>query len=259
MPNCFLYWIAALFGLIFGSFANVLILRDNRRRSILTGRSECPHCKHELAWYELIPVVSFVIQGGKCRACRKPISWQYPLVELAAAGLAVLAFQIGYIDHANALGAVLLFASLLLFLVMSGIDIRTQTVWPEYTVIAGLLGGLSYLYPNYQVLGAVVGAGSLLLVSAIWKVLFKQDGMGEGDAWIAGAIGLIVGYPLILVALFGAIFSGALSGVLAIAGKKGSLEARIPFGPFLFLGLLIALLWGNQLIAWYTGISGITF
>ncbi|CAN5176906.1 A24 family peptidase [soil metagenome] len=255
MPNPEITACFAIFGLVFGSFANVLILRDTRRKSILTDRSACPHCKHVLTWYELFPVFSWLIQGGKCRSCKKPISVQYPLVELFSALLAVLAV---YLIPDNLFQASLLFASLLIMLVVSVIDLRTQMVPVEYVVASGILGAAS-LVGDRQLIGLLVGAGLLLGITYGWKLLFKQEGMGEGDSWIAGALGLIVGYPLIVPALVVAVFSGAFGGVVALLLTKQNLEARIPFGPFLFIGLLASLVWGDVLLTWYTNFSGISF
>jgi leader peptidase (prepilin peptidase)/N-methyltransferase len=255
MPNPEILASFAVFGLVFGSFANVLILRDARRKSILTDRSACPHCKHVLSWYELFPVLSWVFQGGKCRSCKKPISIQYPLVELLSALLAVLAV---YLIPGNLLQAAFLFASLLLMLVVSVIDLKTQMVPVEYVVASGLFG-LASQVGEKPLMGLLVGAGLLLAITYGWKAAFKQEGMGEGDSWIAGALGLIAGYPLIVPALVVAVFTGAFGGVAALLLTKQNLEAKIPFGPFLFLGLLVSLLWGDALLTWYTSFSGISF
>lgn len=255
MPNPETVTIFAVFGLVFGSFGNVLVLRDHRRKSILTDRSACPHCSHVLAWYELIPVLSWVLQGGKCRSCSKPISAQYPVVELISACLAVLSL---YLLPENLVAAALLFASLFLFLVVSVIDLKTQMVPIEYVGAAGLLG-LASQVGERQLAGLIVAAGVLLAVTYGWKLIYGKEGMGEGDTWIAGAIGAVVGYPLIVPALVVAVFSGALSGVAILLLEKKTLEARIPFGPFLFAGMLASLLWGERLLTWYTNFSGIAF
>lgn len=139
---------------------------------------------------------------------------------------------------------------------VSVIDIRSLEVPVEYVVVAGILGGISAWYglnatELHLLLGAVIGAGSLAAVLLIWKLITKQDGMGEGDLWIAGAIGAIVGYPAIFVALMVAVFSGAVIGSISVALQKKKFSTAVPFGPFLFLGALIALLWGQRLIDWY--------
>ena len=256
MPNSFLYTVAAIFGLLFGSFANVLILRDDRRESILTGRSSCPHCKHVLAWYELVPVLSFIVLGGRCLKCKKAISWQYPLVEVAAALLAMLAL---YLTGGVLVSAALLFFGLLLFLVISGIDVRSQTVWPEYAAAAGLLGGLAGLSAQ-PLLGAAVGAATIVVIMIVWRLTTKTDGMGEGDVWIAAAVGAVVGFPNVGVALVVAIFAGAIVGSVAIGMRRSqALKLRLPFGPFLFFGLLVASVWGERILNWYLRYSGFTY
>ncbi len=255
MPNPEIIASFAIFGLVFGSFANVLILRDDRRKSILTDRSACPHCKHVLSWYELVPVFSWLIQGGKCRSCKKSISSQYPLVELASSLLFVLAASL---VPDSLVKASLLAAALLSLLVVSVIDLKTQMVPVEYVVAAGVLGLFSQVGER-PLLGLLVGAGSLLVITYGWKFAFKKEGMGEGDSWISGALGLIAGYPLIIPAMVVAVFAGALGGVVLLLLTKRTLEAKIPFGPFLFLGLIASLLWGERLLSWYTSFSSISF
>ena len=254
MPNLFFALSFFVFGLVFGSFANVLILRDDRRKSILTGRSACPHCGHPLSWYELLPILSFVMQGGRCRSCRAAISPQYPAIELAGGLLFWLSWNLGG-------GSVLLASALsiafLLLLVVAVIDIRTMYVPVEYVVAAGLIGAAGMLGAHQLTWmqagqGILAGAGTLAAVMLSWKLLFDQDGMGSGDIWTGGALGAIAGYPLAWVALAAAVFSGAAIGVLSIPFAKKGLQSAIPFGPFLFVGLLIAMVAGQAIVRWYT-------
>jgi len=255
MPNLFSYIAAALLGLSLGSFANVLVLRDDRRKTIVTGRSECPHCKKPLRWYELIPVFSFVFLRGRCSGCHKPISWQYPLVEALTSALFVFAVWRFSGGEPNLIAAGLLALSLLLFLVVSVIDIRTMYVPVEYCVIAGLLGAAAFwdygISPTSMALGLVAGAGSIIAVILLWRLFFHQEGMGSGDIWVAGAVGVIVGWPQVLMALAVAVFSGAIVGVAMLPGSRKGSKLAIPFGPFLFLGLLATLVLGDRFISWY--------
>lgn len=256
MTNTFFAIWTGIFGLVFGSFANVIVVRDSERASIMTGRSKCPHCKHVLAWYDLFPLFSFLTVGGKCRYCRKPISRQYPLMELLSASLCLLAFWYGYVQRGSVLLWILLSISLLGFLVFSAIDIISMELPIEYTVVAGVFGALAMLLSGQQSLislleGAALGAGIIIFIIYTWKFFFKQDGMGSGDIWIAGAVGAITGFPLILVALMAAVLSGAVIGVLLLGFAGKSMRTAIPFGPFLFAGLLIALVWGQALVHWY--------
>ena len=255
MPTLFFEIFGSLLGLLLGSFANVLVLRDDRRASIVTGRSECPNCKQLLTWYELVPVISFLILRGRCRSCGKPISWQYPLVELVSSGLWLFATYYGFVLHGSLLAAVFLGLCLSALLVISVIDIRTQMVAAEYCIVAGLLGGFASLTLGVPVVSLVIGflaGGGLLAVVLLgWKRLTGQDGMGEGDVWIAASLGLAAGWPLIGVALLFAVLLGSFIGVgYAVLSKQG-FKIRIPFGPFLAIGFVGALAWGQMVLSWY--------
>lgn len=255
MPSLFYEIWLPIFGLILGSFSNVVVLRDDRRASILTGRSECPHCNHLLRWYELIPVFSFLLQGGRCRNCHKGISLQYPVVELLSGFLWWLAGYYALILHGSLLAAILLGLCLSILLVISLIDIRSQMVALEYCLAAGLLGAAAQLamgVPWLSIgLGGVAGGGILGLVLLGWRRLTGQDGMGEGDVWIATSLGLASGWPMIAVVLLLAVFLGAIfGGGYAVATKKG-FKIRIPFGPFLTLGFIISLFVGQSWLNWY--------
>ncbi len=248
---------AAIFGLLIGSFLNVVVLRDRSRWSILTGRSACPHCHHPLAWYELLPVVSFLLQMGRCRSCKRQISWQYPVVELITAVLTATTVWYGGVYLDSTIFAIGLSIAAWLLLVVSVIDIKTQMVSLEYVIAAALVGSGSAVLSGVlswqsALLGAATGAFVLGFVIAAWWLATKQQGMGDGDVWIAAAVGAIVGYPHIWVALVMAVVSGAVIGVAYIAAQRKSMNLAIPFGPFLFSGLLVALLWGDQLVTWYT-------
>ena len=250
------YLFTAVFGLLFGSFANVAVLRAGDWSGILAGRSRCPACKHPLSALDLVPVLSFLALGGRCRYCRKPISWQYPLVELAGGLLAVFSLWYGYAWHGSILLAVCLFFSLLFFLILATEDLISMEVSLPYCVIAGVIGGLGMwlsgmLSLGFVLLGAAAGTGVILAISWLWKLATKTDGMGSGDAWIAGAVGAAAGWPLVVIAFFIAVLSGAVVGLLLHAGDRSIKGVRLPFGPFLFIGLLVALAWGQAIIGWY--------
>lgn len=248
--------VSALFGLLFGSFANVLILRDGRRLSILTGHSECPTCKKLLGALELVPVLSWLALRGHCRHCQAPISAQYPLVELCAAALFSTAAWLGYVRGGSVVGALLLASSLLVALVVSAIDIRTMEVPIDYVVAGGVLGAATALVlhavtPLQSLEGLLVGAGSLGGVIILWKSIRHEEGMGSGDIWVMGAIGAGLGPVLTVVALVLAVWAGSIAGVsYAVSTGKG-LKIRMPFGPFLYAGGLAALLFGQRIADWY--------
>lgn len=256
MPHTFLYVSAAMLGAVFGSFLNVLALRDDKRMTVFTGRSACPHCHKELRWFELIPVLSFLWQSGRCLRCKMPLSWRYPLVELLTAGLAVFSVGYGYLERGSWPLAVGIFAALACLLVMSLTDLATMEVRPEYATAAAVFGG-SAQYVTHQItaqdllLGVLVGGGSIALLSYLWKLLTGRMGMGEGDVWIAAAVGALVGYPVIIPALFLAVMTGAVVGVFIASRQSRGLAIEMPFGPFLALGALLALAWGQGLLDWY--------
>lgn len=255
MLNATLFALWFVLGAILGSFTNVLILRDDKK-GIMTGRSHCPKCKHVLGPLDLVPMLSFLFLRGKCRYCRKPISVQYPVVEALMGLLGMLALWYGVGVQESWLTAINLLISFVFFGAIVGIDFRTMEVAPEYCVLAGIFGFFAATVAEIgnlpdQLLGIVVGAGSIAFVMYAWKLLYKRDGMGEGDIYIAGAVGATAGYPNIVVALFAAVFIGAVAGIAIGMRSPKRWQTAVPFGPFLFLGLLIALAWGQRIVDWY--------
>lgn len=247
---------AALVGLFLGSFINVVALRDNDRKSIIAGRSGCPHCGHTLQWYDLVPLLSFLSVGGKCRYCRKPISWRYPTVELVAAIMVGFIYYWSLFHYESPIAAVTLSLAGLLLLAVSLIDLQSYEVPVEYVIAAGAIGAGGLLFAegisfHASLLGLIAGAGSLTAVMYGWKLAFKQDGMGSGDLWIAGAIGAMTGPSVIWIALMAAVFAGSIFGITAIALHKKDFAGAIPFGPFLTIGWLVALAWGQSVASWY--------
>lgn len=257
MTNVFWYVWGALAGLCLGSFLNVVVLRDANRSSIVTDRSRCPHCLHTLAWFDLIPVLSFLFLGGKCRYCKRKISWQYPLVEVTAAGLVYFSLWYGVGEKNSWLLAGGLVVVNLLLLALSVIDIRTMEIPVEYCFLAGLVGlaamvGSRELTVLQSLGGVMAGGGSIALTLFGWKLLFKQDGIGSGDIWVAAAIGAVVGFPAVFIALLLAVMLGAVIGVLLLLVKKKELGSAMPFGPFLYAGMLLTLIVGEKILDWYS-------
>jgi len=249
----------AVFGLIIGSFLNAVIHRLHTKESPAKGRSYCPHCKHELKWYDLIPVVSFLFLRGRCRYCSKHISWQYPLVEIATSVLFLLIFyyQLPVTNYQLLLHVFFLFIITAFLIILFVYDLKYLLI-PEKIIYPAI--GVALLYVIYQALilntlyfipytffsafGAAAFFFAIFLVS-------KGKWMGFGDVPLAFLIGFVLGFPGIIVALFLAFFIGAIIGVsLLVAGKKG-LKSEVPFGPFLITGFFIALFWGEAIAAWY--------
>lgn len=242
-----------LFGLAIGSFVNVLAVRYKDggtifSSDILRGRSHCPKCKKTLRWYELIPLLSFIFQLGRCRDCGKPISLQYPVVEIIS-GMIVLLTPI-YLPAAPIW--ILIFESLLL---MTLIDLRLYVIPDQLNIFLVVLGGALIFY-NWPVVWTDIGShliGGLIgtLVIGIIVVASNGAGMGVGDWKLIAGLGLIIGWPKIVVLLGSAFIFGGLWGIiLLLAGRKKFSDA-LPFGPFLAAGLLTAVIFGDWVLQFY--------
>ena len=242
-----IYFLIFIFGLAIGSFLNVVIFRLGTNESILVGRSHCPKCGAILKWYDLIPALSFLIQKGKCRYCEKKISFQYPIVEIITGFLFVLILSKFGLDSLITYYLLLISCFLIVIFVydLKNYLILDKIVFPAiiivlfYQVFIG-----NFLNPF---LSALLASGfflSLVLIS-------KGKWMGMGDVKFAILMGLILGWPNILLALFLSFFSGAIIGiVLILFGKKG-LKSQIPFGPFLVGSTILIMLYGEYLNIWY--------
>lgn len=235
-------------GLILGSFLNVVIFRIDDLKSLLNTRSHCQNCKKIIAWYDLIPFVSFFILRARCRQCNEKISVQYPLVE-GATGLLTVFLFLFYSFSWSLLFYLIVF---LILMVVFVYDLKTQTV-PEPFVWAALT--LSVLFGWYfggfgffsMIAGGLIAGGFLYAL-----VYFSQEKwMGAGDIKIGFILGALAGYPNAIFALFFAFVFGSIVGLILIALKGKSLTTAIPFAPFLILSILFTLTYGQILISWY--------
>jgi len=243
--------IVFVFGLVIGSFLNCLIWRLHENES-LAGRSYCPHCRKTIAWYDNIPLLSFMSLGGRCRLCRSEISWQYPAVELATAVFFLFAWQAS-LSSADLFLALLrdwlLIATLVIIFVF---DLRWQlvpmlVVWPMAGVIAVINLFLGYPWDALIFFGAI-GAAFFL----VQYVVTARRGVGEGDIWIGALLGLAFPDPAHLLLIMIVSYSvGAIVGVTLISIRKKGWQSHIALGPFLVAGALVALFWGQRLIDWY--------
>ena len=263
-----------LLGLCFGSFVNALVWRmyqkslpykrraaSQKELSIATGRSMCPHCKHTLHAKDLLPVVSWLLLKGKCRYCKKPIGWQYPLVEVVTAVLFVVSYVFWPLEF-GAQGLFLLVVwliSLVVFMALTVYDIRwmllpNSMVFPLIglgviqTIVVSLLfgGGVSYLI---SVVAAVAIAGG------IFYVLFQLSGgswIGGGDVKLGYALGLLLATPgLAFLMLFTASLLGVAVALPGLITKRNTVASKIPFGPYLMMATFICMLFGQHIIDWY--------
>lgn len=254
-------FILFVFGLLTGSFLNVLILRTHSNKSFVTGRSECLKCHKKLVWYELIPVLSYVLQKGKCRKCGKTISAQYPMVELGTAAMFALLYA-KFGSNVTSLGRItLVFWLVIASLLMASFvyDLRWMLL-PDRFMIPAIVLAVGYLllansYFGQPVLAArAVGALVFaLFFGALW-FFSKGTWIGDGDIRLAFLMGLLLSPQQLVVAIF---FSFNIAAITALALLGLRLKNRkdvIPLGPFLILGTFIGLFLGEALINMYLGV-----
>jgi leader peptidase (prepilin peptidase)/N-methyltransferase len=242
-----------VFGAVIGSFLNVCIVRIPDRKSIVYPASHCPSCKKPIASYDNIPLVSYILLAGRCRQCKAPISFQYFIIELVTPLITLMLY--------NAFGLSLVFALAAMFcyalLVITVIDLQHQII-PNSISIPGIPVFLaSSLFLPWtdllsSLIGVAVGGGTLYLVAQAYYLVRKEEGMGGGDIKLLAMIGAFLGWKGALIALMGGAFAGTIAGIVMILIKGKSFKYALPFGPFLSLGAFSALLWGNEIIYWYT-------
>lgn len=241
------YSIIFIFGLCVGSFLNAVIYRLHTGESIIRKRSHCVKCGHILAWYELVPIISFVAQRGRCRACKSTISFQYPLVELATGSLFVLALY-----YNLPLLYTLTMSSLLLVIFVYDLKhyiIPDKIIYPAI-LVSGILG---WQYATHNILYTIYAAvGACAFFAAIFFVS-RGKWLGFGDVKLAFFMGLFLGWPAILPAVFLAFLLGGIIGIALILARKKTMKSQVPFGPFLVAGTLISMFWGQGLVNWYKG------
>lgn len=232
-----------LFGLVIGSFLNVVIYRLPRGESVVTPQSHCPHCGYLLRVWELIPVVSYILLGKKCRTCKSPISRRYPGVELLTGGIFILAGILLPPQPAGILLIDLVFIALLIALTFIDIDtFRLPDILVIILAAAGMVKILAGGNPSLFtcLVGSMAAGGVFFLVA-----YFYPEGMGWGDVKLVAAIGLYLGYPAVFYAVFLASLLGVIFGGLNLLIRRKTLKEPIPFGPFLAAGAVLVLLGGE--------------
>ncbi len=255
--------VAALFGLVIGSFLNVVIARVPEGKSLWRPRSACPGCGAPIAWYDNVPLVSFAALRGRCRHCAMPIPWRYPIVEAVTAAAFGLALAVLGPTPAFAAAALLL----AMLIAVTAIDLRLQIIPDAITlpgIALGVLASLATGRPGVRIpwlgvaahswpavildslLGILVGGGIFLVI-----ILASGGGMGGGDMKLGAMLGAFLGWQLGLLALMLAVLSGGLVAVVLLALRRRGRKEAIPFGPFLALGGAVAFLWGDALLGWY--------
>lgn len=286
------YFIIFILGLAVGSFLNVVIFRLENGGKIINSRSKCLHCGHILAWYDLIPVLSFIFLKGKCRYCRRSISWQYLAVELSTAILFVVLmsnfkcqisneFPIFNIQFLISIFYYFFITSVLIVIFVY--DLKHYII-PDKVIYPAI--GITFIYRLFEILdfGHWDLIGIIRLSSGqVWDLGFgifnpflfslfaafisglffysiviitRGNGMGGGDVKLAFLMGLILGWPMVAVAVFLAFILGSAAGICLILARKKKMKSAIPFGPFLAIGAFVALFWGEGIVRWYLSIIG---
>ncbi len=248
-----------ILGTIIGSFLNVVIFRLKTNETILKNRSHCNYCQKKLNWYELIPLISFIIQLGKCRKCKKKISWQYPLVELSTGLIFLLIFiffgqnwQFPYTVYTYFLFLISCFLIIIFVYDLKHYLVADKIIYPAiifaflFNIFVWFITNNFYIFISSIIAGFSVGGFFLILV-----LISKEKWMGKGDILIGVLMGLILGTPMIIVGLVLAFLIGAIVSLILVAFKKKNMKSEIPFGPFLILGTAISIFWGNVLLNWY--------
>lgn len=245
-------------GLIFGSFATVVAYRVPRGEGIVTGRSHCPNCGTEITAIENIPLLSYVIQRGRCHHCGARISPRYPVTELATGVM----FAAAVIRFEEIQTAIVYAAFFWVLVVLTAIDLEhkllpNRVVYPAFVVGSIALITLSLIEGNLDrltdaAIGAAVFGGFLFIVAFI-----APAGMGGGDVKLAVVLGEFLGYAggvgVVLVGMFLSFVTGALIGIVVMLATGGNRKMQVPFGPFLAAGTFLALMWGRSLLDAYIG------
>ena len=252
-------WVEAaivfIFGLMWGSFANVVILRLPNGESVVRPRSRCPKCSTAIKWYDNIPVVAWLILRGRCRQCKTSISARYPLVEF----LTGLVFALIYLKYGQSWITLeyIIFAWGLI--VVSFIDLD-HMILPDVFTLSGIVIGLVGAAVNPErsfvsaLAGMLMGGGFLWLIAYLYLLFRKEEGMGGGDIKLLAWMGAVLGWTSIPFIILGSSIAGSIVGLVLAARSKAGLKSTIPFGPYLALAALVYMLGGEQIGLWYIGL-----
>jgi len=252
------YLVVFIFGVIIGSFLNVCIYRLPLNISIVKPRSFCPFCEKTIAWYDNVPLISYILLGGKCHGCKKPISFRYFIVELLTALLSVGLFY--YFSLSAAFFVYWIFVCSLI--AVTFIDIEYQEI-PDEISIPGIFAGLILItvfklhgsgtyIPSFvnSSLGIIAGGGSMFLLGIVGEFIFKKEALGGGDVKLMAMIGAFLGWKLVLLTFFIAPLFGSMAGMFLKIRFKREI---IAYGPYLSLAAIISLMYGNKILRYLMG------
>ena len=241
-----------ILGALWGSFANVCILRLPQNKGVVSGRSYCPKCKKKIIWKDNIPIISYILLKGKCRKCKKPISSQYALVEM----LSLISFVSIYYLYGISFTTVLLIILALVLIIIFFIDLKHFIIPNTLTfplmalgLIKSFIPNLNEIFPNYidSIIGGLFGYGIIWSIIFFYKQIRKKEGMGLGDAKLFAAIGFWFGWISIPFVIFLSSITALISVVPDLIKNSKKMSTQIPFGPYIIIGTLLYLVFENNL------------
>jgi leader peptidase (prepilin peptidase)/N-methyltransferase len=246
--------VAGLFGAVIGSFLNVCIFRLPRGASVVWPASACPACGRSLAWFDNIPVVSYLALAGRCRSCREPISIRYPIVEALTALMFAGAWWL--------YGPSLLLAARLIFgcalIVLFAIDLEHHLLPNAITLPGIVIGFVFSLFtePGWlaSLIGILIGGGILYATAEAYYRVRGEEGLGMGDVKMLAMIGAFLGWKLVILTLVLSSLLGSMIGIAVIIARRGGMKYALPYGTFLSLAALVASLYGSRIVDWYVGL-----
>ena len=245
LPKIIFSIIIFLYGITIGSFLNVCIYRIPKKENIVTTRSHCMQCGYQLKWYDLVPLFSWLVLGGKCRKCKAKISVQYPLIEVLNGIFYLLIFACYGISIEMLLYSLLASA----LIVISVIDFRTYEIPFGINVFIAFLGLVRVLTDWSNWLEYVVGFFSVSVVLYVIYVVTNGQGIGGGDIKLMAASGLLLGWKSNIFAFLLGCMLGSVCHVIRM--RRGKANHMLALGPYLSVGIIIAALWGKEWIRWY--------
>ncbi len=257
-PEILLWAVVLYLGAAIGSFMNVVIHRVPLGESVVKPRSRCPSCRSEIAWYDNVPILSWLALRGKCRGCGASISGRYPFIEFITALIALVLFA----RNGPSAAFLVQFAFACALIVVAYIDLDHQII-PDRISLPGIVIGLLLAVPGGMpaitdaVLGALLGGGLLLTVAWVYERTTGQEGMGGGDVKLLAMIGTFLGWQGVLLTLLLGSLLGSAIGIVLMTSRGADRKLAIPFGPFLSLGALVTLFWGHAIVRWYISYAGL--
>lgn len=234
-----------IYGAIFGSFFNVVILRLPKKESLIHHSSHCPNCMEPIKPYDLIPIISYIVLGGKCRNCKQQISIRYPLIELLTAVCFTLVFYRYGFSYFSVIGFLL--TSILIIIAM--IDIDTMEIYDRFHIFILTLAFAILFITPLNLLDHLIGF--FIISVPFYIIAYITNGIGGGDIKLIAIAGLLLGYKATLVAFFIASILGGSMAIYLLLTKQKDRKSLIAFGPYLCIGIYFAYLYGNEILSWY--------